>query len=144
MRTLQLLTLCGMVLFTTAVGQESDLAKLQGTWALMSVEIDGQALSMNDLKESRLVIKGEDYVFQFRDTRLAIKFKLDTSRAPKAIDLLVVEGTDKGKLYKGIYTLEGDYYKICRPTQPEHERPIKFGTQAESGLMMNVYKRVGK
>lgn len=70
-----------------------------------------------------------------------IKITLDSSRSPKAIDLQVVDGPEKGNLYKGIYVLEGDHYKICRHTKPGQDRPATFATYPESGLMMNVWKR---
>ncbi|HYV39330.1 MAG TPA: TIGR03067 domain-containing protein [Gemmataceae bacterium] len=141
MRTLTLLAFCGAAFLATSGGQDSDLAKLQGVWDLTTVEIDGKALSMDDLKESRLVVKGDAYLFRFRDTHLDFKITLDSSQTPKTIDMLVVEGPEKGNLYKGIYVLEGDKYKICRHIQPGQERPTAFGTHGDSGLMMNVYKR---
>jgi len=141
MKALCLLAICGSLVVTAAGSQESDLAKLQGTWALVSVEIDGKALPMDDLKESRLVIKDKEYLFRFREARLDINIKLDSSRTPKAIDLLVVDGPDKGNTYKGIYILDGDHYKICRHTTPGQDRPATFATHPESGLMMTVWRR---
>ena len=75
------------------------------------------------------------------ETRLELTYSLDASKSPRTVDLTVVEGSDKGKTYRGIYTLEEDRYKICRTTLPDKDRPTEFGTGPKSGLMMVVWKR---
>jgi uncharacterized protein (TIGR03067 family) len=119
----------------------NDKNKLQGTWSLVSVEIDKNALSMDDLKNAKLVVKREHYSFTLGETRLEITFKMDAGKNPKTIDLTVVEGPEKGKVYRGIYKLEGDIYTICRTNEPDKDRPTKFGTEPGSGLIMVVWKR---
>ena len=124
------------------VASGDDAAKLQGSWSIVSVEIDGQALAMDNLKGASLNIQGTRYSFQLQKTRLELSFKLDASKSPKTIDLEVVEGPEKGKVYHGIYKLEKDRYTICRTTEPGKERPTKFATQAKSGLMIVVWDKV--
>jgi uncharacterized protein (TIGR03067 family) len=118
-----------------------DKEMLQGTWKLVSVEFDGQCMPMDDLKASRLTVKGSDYAFTLNKTSLELTFKLDPSKKPKEIDLIGVAGTDKGKIYRGIYVLEGDTYKICRHSQPDRERPIEFATRPDSGLVLVTWQR---
>jgi uncharacterized protein (TIGR03067 family) len=121
---------------------EGDAARLQGNWSIVLVEIDGQALAMDNLKGASLRIQGTRYSFQLQKTRLELSFKLDASKSPKTIELEVVEGPEKGKVYHGIYKLEKDRYTICRTTEAGKERPTKFATQAKSGLMIVVWDKV--
>jgi RNA polymerase sigma-70 factor (ECF subfamily) len=120
---------------------KEDTAKLQGAWAIVSVEVEGQPLAMDKLKDARLTIQGKEYSFRLGEMRLELTYQLDPGKSPKAIDLILVEGADKGKSYRGIYTLEKDRYKICRTTEPEKGRPTEFATRPKSGLMMVVWKR---
>ena len=124
-----------------SIAQDNDTAKLQGTWVLASVEIEGKEVPLANLHESRLVIKGDDYSFSLRDLRLEFQYKLDATASPKAIDLKVAQGSETGQVYHGIYTLEEGRYKICRHTKPEQSRPTIFATEPDSGLMMVVWIR---
>ena len=67
--------------------------------------------------------------------------RLHPGQRPKAIDLTLAAGPDKGKTFLGIYKLEGDTYTICRPVAPGKERPTAFATRPGSGLMLVVWKR---
>jgi uncharacterized protein (TIGR03067 family) len=67
--------------------------------------------------------------------------RLHPGQRPKAIDLTLAAGPDKGKTFLGIYKLEGDTYTICRPVDPGKERPTAFATRPGSGLMLVVWKR---
>jgi uncharacterized protein (TIGR03067 family) len=120
---------------------QNDKARLQGTWTLVSVEIDKKPLSMDELKDARLVVSGDHYSFALGKDRLEITYKMDEGKKPKTIDLTVVEGPEKGKTYHGIYRLESDTYTICRSTEPNKERPTEFATRPGSGLMIVVWKR---
>ena len=126
----------------------TDADRLQGTWQLATVEVNQKPIPMASLKEGdtpvvgRLVIKGESYSFRLGKTRLELTFKLRPGGKPKAIDLTVTEGPEKGKTYYGIYRLRGDTYTICRPVEPGKDRPTAFTTTPDSGLMMVVWKRV--
>jgi uncharacterized protein (TIGR03067 family) len=121
---------------------KNDKARLQGNWSLVSVEIEAKPVSMDELKEARLVVSGDHYSFTLGKDRLEITFKMDEGKKPKSIDLTVIEGPEKGKAYYGIYKLEGDTYTICRSTEPNKERPTEFATQPVSGHMIVVWKRV--
>jgi uncharacterized protein (TIGR03067 family) len=120
---------------------QSDEVMLQGGWAIVSVEINGECLAMDKLKDARLTIQGKKYSFKLGEIRLELTYKLDAARSPKAVDLQVREGDDKGKVYRGIYTLERDRYRICRTTEPEKDRPAAFATRPQSGHMIVVWKR---
>ena len=118
-----------------------DYNKLQGAWGLVALEVNGQPLTVEKLKEARLEIRGESYDFRLGETALALTYRLRPAETPKAIDLTIASGRNKGKTFFGIYKLEGDTYTICRPTEPGKERPTAFATKPGSGLMLVVWKR---
>lgn len=118
-----------------------DAAALQGKWSMVSAEIEGQCLAMDGLKKSCLAVNGSAYDFQLDKTRLVFTFQVDAGKNPRAIDLTVVEGPEKGKVFHGIYKLEEDRYTICRTTKPGQKRPTAFSTTANSGLMMVVWAK---
>ena len=120
----------------------NDKKKLQGHWNIVKVEIDKKPLSMDPLKDSMLFVKGERYSFELGKTKLEFTFKLFPDRTPKAIDLTVFEGSEKGKTYFGIYKLEGDTFTICRTTEPGKPRPTAFVTEPDSGRMIVVWKHM--
>jgi uncharacterized protein (TIGR03067 family) len=149
MRVTTLLLLLGTGLVPAAEpaskgGATGDSAKLQGTWSIVSVEINGLPLDAEKLKDARLSIQGNRYSFRLEDTRLEFTFKVDASKSPKAIDLMVVEGSLKGKVFPGIYKLENGGYTICRATVPGKDRPTIFAAPANSGLMLVVWKRAAR
>jgi uncharacterized protein (TIGR03067 family) len=120
---------------------KKDPEKLQGTWKLVSLEVNGEQIALKSLERSRLVVTGEKYHFQLDKMALDLTFQMDPAKKPKAIDLKIVSGPYKGKVYHGIYTLEGDTFKICRHSEPDKDRPTAFVTKENSGLMMVVWKR---
>ncbi len=114
---------------------------LQGTWKLFSVEVNGKPVSVEKMKTAELVITSERYTFRFEKVFWDFTYRVGPVQKPRAIDLTVVEGPEKGKTFRGIYTLEGDTYTICRHVNPEQERPTEFMTGPDSGLMIVVWKR---
>jgi uncharacterized protein (TIGR03067 family) len=119
----------------------NDKARLQGTWSLVAVEISGQPLAMDKLKDARLVVEGDRYSFKLGDVRLEMSHQTNPGKKPKALDLTVTEGPMKGKTFRAIYELEGDRLKVCRHTEPDKERPTEFASKPGSGIMMVVWKR---
>jgi uncharacterized protein (TIGR03067 family) len=124
-----------------------DRTRLEGTWVLQAVEVNGDKIPLKDIKtgkvlEARLVIKGDQYLFYLGKNKAVFTHKMNPSATPKQIDLTVADGSLKGKTYRGIYRLEKDTYTICRNVEPGKDRPSAFATQPRSGLMMVVWKRL--
>jgi uncharacterized protein (TIGR03067 family) len=149
----QLLLALGAVLLLAAAPHaqqaKSDRDRLQGTWQLAAVEVNQKPFSLKNLKEGEdvmagtLVVKGERCSFRLGSKgRLELTCKLSPGATPKAIDLTVTEGPQKGKTYRGIYRLEGGTYTVCRNVEPGKARPTEFRTTPGSGLMLVVWKRV--
>jgi uncharacterized protein (TIGR03067 family) len=114
-----------------------DAEKLQGTWTMASFEVNGDPVPEEQLKTGKLVVKGDQYTPMLGDNSLTYTFKLDPTKNPKTIDFKPQDG---GTL-KGIYELDGDTFKTCRPLLPGEDRPTEFSSKADSGLLVVVWKR---
>jgi uncharacterized protein (TIGR03067 family) len=143
-RTLLLLSAIGLFAAGSAFAEDKKPAlkdSLEGTWKLASVEINAQSLSMEKLQEARLTVQGPKYSLVLGDTRLEMTHVLFADKQPKAMDLTIAEGPDKGKVFPAIYQLEGDTLRVCRNINPGLDRPAEFGTKPDTGLMLVVWKR---
>ncbi len=138
----------GLALASAPAAAPNDHDRLQGAWRLTAVEVNGQAIALENLKSGgkvlvgTLTVAGDSYTFRLGDVRLALTFAMDQSKSPRTIDLTVAEGPQKGQTLHGIYKLEGDTYTICRNVEPGKDRPTQFATRPDSGLMLVVWKRV--
>ena len=143
-RALLTLTAIGLLAAGSALADEkkpSGKDSFEGTWKLTSVEINAQPLSMEKLKEARLTVQGPKYSLVLGDTRLEMTHVLFADKEPKAMDLTVAEGPDKGQVFRAIYKLDGDTLTVCRNIKPGVDRPTEFATKPDTGLMLGVWKR---
>lgn len=117
------------LLFATAgqVPQEAPkvtAAMLQGNWAVAS--FNGEPIPAE--AEAFLVFTGDKYeqwIGSNVDERGTIK--LDTSKKPMAIDLIIVEGGDAGKTQLGVFELSGDTLNLTFTTAGNTTRPAAIG-----------------
>jgi uncharacterized protein (TIGR03067 family) len=121
---------------------KKDLEKLQGTWILSELEINGERIPDEKIKGTTLTIKGARYTVKVKDRSHAVTIKLDPTRKPKAIDMYFPDGPELPKLAKGIYEIDGDTFRLCRHQAAGEARPREFVTQANTGLFIVVWKRV--
>src|SRR3954468_1632314 len=70
-------------------------------------------------------------------------FKIDPGKSPKEIDLIGLEGPQKGKTLEGTYRLEGGEPTLWGAglAAPEKGRPKTSTTEAGSGSGLIVLKR---
>lgn len=119
-----------------------DATPLQGTWAIVSIELEGLPLPMDHLRGARLTVQGQRYSFRLDGTELEFSCSLDAAKEPATIDLKIADGLDKGKVFRGIYKIDQDRYTICRGFMPDQDRPTAFATWPDSGFVMIVWERV--
>jgi uncharacterized protein (TIGR03067 family) len=108
---------------------------------MAELEINGQQIPEEKLKDTTLVIKDDKYITKIKDKTHETTFKLDPSKDPKEIDMFFPDGANAPKVGKGIYRLDGDTFKLCRAQAPGEDRPRDFVTTADSGRFVVVWKR---
>ncbi|MCS6976209.1 MAG: TIGR03067 domain-containing protein [Gemmatales bacterium] len=109
---------------------QKELEKFQGHWIIESVEEKGRKLSSEEIGDNRLTFTRDKYVQTFNKQMVEEgSIKLDLSRKPAWIDLVITSGSDKGKTQLGIYEFVGETLRICTARPGEGERPASFDGQ---------------
>ena len=142
MRALALTALVAVCL--TPVPDDStdkDLARLEGTWKLAAMEVDGKEVPPAKLTSATLTIKGNKYSVQSGKSKHEVEIKLDAGKTPKEIDMQFLDGPNKDRVGRGIYHLDGDKLKICRALDPQDERPKDFKTAGQVNYFVMVWQR---
>ena len=135
--------LCGLLVSVPGGGRADDADKdadrLQCTWVVVTNESEGGKADeeYNRRDGYRLVVAGRRLTWKSKsvgDTEVA--FRLDPTKAPKALDLDVRDGRVGNEC---IYELDGDRLRICIAHfgQP---RPTEFRATAKTSLL--VLRRV--
>jgi uncharacterized protein (TIGR03067 family) len=121
---------------TDEAGPTKELAALQGTWKLVSLEVNGKP---RDLPENppRWVIKGDQVLYG--GTALA-RLTLDGTTTPKCIDLSFRKPQ---RVYEGVYAVAKDTLTVCvnRRTEGVKERPLDFATKDKPDRRLLVFRR---
>src|SRR5262249_6508877 len=91
-----------------------DLESIQGTWAAVMLEADGEQAPPEVVAATKLV---------FKDDKLTIPgerpgwenyiFRLDPTTKPASFEMTHLDGDYKSLTHKGIYSLETESLKIC-------------------------------
>ena len=123
---------------------EKELRKFQGAWTIESSEAGGKELPSGELKGVILTFEGDKHTVKKGDEVLqAGTMKLDLSKSPKAIDVTITQGPEKGAVMLGIYELSGDTLKVCFDAEGK-KRPTQFKTAPGSETFVIVHKRIKK
>jgi len=138
------------VLVVLAVAQSSTLAdektptKLEGDWAVESVQFDGcdatgHAESPYGLKAMQ--ISPEEVVLEFKSGRKhIIRYKIDDSGKPKTFDLLSEDGTKSDKI-QGIYSVCEDSLLVAFENKLNLPRPKQFRATRGSTVAVYIFRR---
>ena len=140
-------TVCWLIFgmgITPALAQPAKEAqsKLQGTWSATSAEQDGAAAG--DVVGHKLSFEGNRFQIRPKDGKLLYEgtFRLDPSAKPAAIDFEHSKGALKGKVWKGIYALDGDTLKECDNAPNVNKgRPAAFEAKTGSGYVCITFRR---
>lgn len=127
-------------LVVVAADAKDELDKLQGTWARTTAEVNGKPAPEGELKNTTLVIQGDQYTLKTPDRDRKGTLKLDPTKSPKEIDLTPSAGPNKGKTLHGIYELDGDTFRYCLAVDGK-DRPTEFSSKPGSGHGLFVNKR---
>src|SRR5438552_16786498 len=85
---------------------EKELKKFQDTWTFESVEAGGKEVPAAEFKGIAVTFEGDKYTVKKGDEVIqAATQKLDPSKSPKTIDVVVPQGPNKGAVMLGIYEI---------------------------------------
>lgn len=114
-----------------------DLDKLQGTWNIVTSEMDGQSMPGGG---GRIVVRGSRFTTIAMGAASEGTVVVHQTTSPKGFDLQFEEGPEKGNTSFGIYELDGDTWKICLTTRGS-DRPKKFAAPAGTGIALKTLQR---
>jgi uncharacterized protein (TIGR03067 family) len=119
---------------------KKELEEFQGNWTVVSMEMDGKFMSPETRQKIKLSIDGENYVFKNGDGGNAGLYKIDPTRNPKQLNIVIGGGEEKGKVYLAIYKIEGDTMTQCMELSNKN-RPHEFTGKAGSGCALEIWQR---
>jgi uncharacterized protein (TIGR03067 family) len=116
---------------------KKDIEKLQGTWNIVALEMEGQKMATAG---SKIVIKGNRFTTLAMGAKYAGSIAVNETASPKTFDLKFTSGPEKGNTSLGIYELDEDAWKICISVTSK-TRPQKFATAPGSGHALETLQR---
>ncbi len=120
---------------------KKDAQQIQGTWVPISATKNGQDRPKERLDKTKFVITADKIAIEEEDKKEPpVSYTLDPTKKPKAIEITLMKGTEKGPTIQGIYELEGDTLKLCFG-QPGKARPKEFASKEGSDAALVILKR---
>jgi uncharacterized protein (TIGR03067 family) len=146
--TLLLLGATGLSFAAEVVGKDAknELKKFQGTWVMVSGEMDGKKAADEHVSRSKIIYEGNKITVmvpnQTSEPIVAEIVKIDPTKNPKELHFVRKNGPSAGKTVIGIYEFEGnDQYKFA--FDPAGVTTLKeFATKPGTGHVRNTWKRV--
>jgi uncharacterized protein (TIGR03067 family) len=119
-----------------------ETAKLQGRWALVSLETYGRTVSESILRRQGiwLTIQGNSYKFHRGKRTYPMIFRINPAQNPKTIDLTLEYGRSKGKAVLGIYELSENTLKVCQAPVGQ-ARPTEFASKVSPRVVVYTFQR---
>jgi uncharacterized protein (TIGR03067 family) len=124
--------------------KDADLKLLQGGWNVVAMEDDGVKAPSKVLTGMRWAFDGSEMRFADPCEELHSKssVKLDSSKTPKHINIVILEGPMKGKTMVGIFKFDKDRLVVCAGGTDTAERPTEFSTGPDSNRCMITFERI--
>jgi uncharacterized protein (TIGR03067 family) len=121
-----------------------DVKRLQGSWRFVALEANGEKKPAEETQGWKVIFKGDEmWVVKPEGTDPKLKFKLDPTKEPKTIDLIVQEGKDKGEVAPGIYAFSNGQLRLCINIFGDRSfRPREFKTQERDGVGFATLEQV--
>ena len=113
-----------------------DLDGLQGTWNIVSLEMDGQKVPGGG---ARIVVRGDRFTTIAMGAIYEGTVAVDRSCTPMTMDYLLADGRTQA----GIWALEGKRLTTCFG-MPGAARPSEFASIPGDGRTLTVWTPAGK
>jgi uncharacterized protein (TIGR03067 family) len=114
-----------------------DLDRLQGTWNIVSLEMEGMSMPCGG---AQIAIAGDAFTTSGMGATYNGKVVVFPDTSPPSFDLQFLDGPEKGNTSLGIYELAGDAWKICLTTRGT-VRPTTFAAPPGTGIALEVLHR---
>ena len=123
---------------------KKDRAEYEGTWQVVSVEMNGKKTAAEDARKITVLNQGDTWIVQVEGKEVARgTSKIDPTKKPKTIDFTPTKGSDQGKVFLGIYAIEGNSRKLCF-AEPGKARPTEFVSKPGREHCLVIFERVKK
>lgn len=148
-------TFCGFwiiaALLTTTIASAADANDetikkdrklIEGTWRIVSLEINGNESSDEDARKLT-VVNGPDGTWTILSAGKEVAkgtSSFDPTKKPKTIDFTITEGGGKGNVHRGIYELGEKSRKLCFAPSGK-DRPTEFSSTAGSEHILVTFER---
>ena len=113
---------------------------LDGTWVPSEAVLAGKKFADDDIKDIKLVIKGDKYTVTVGKAVDAGTVKQDAKAKPKTLDITGTEGPNTGKTILAIYEHNGETLRVCYDLGGK-DRPKEFATKEGTQQFLVTYKR---
>jgi uncharacterized protein (TIGR03067 family) len=117
----------------------ADLEKLQGTWRIASLAIDGNSMPAT----GSITIQGDRFTTAAMGAEYSGTIHIDAAKRPKRFDLVFDSGPHAGSRSLGIYLLDGESWRICLGSAG-NPRPTSFATSPGSGHAVETLVRTAR
>jgi uncharacterized protein (TIGR03067 family) len=117
-----------------------DEKSLEGTWLPIEAQLAGQKFPDEVLKAMKLTMADGKYAVMVGTTLDKGTYKLDPTATPPAIDIVGVEGPNRGKTLLAIYEQMGDSLRVCYDLAGK-KRPTEFKSEKNNGHFLVTYQR---
>lgn len=120
---------------------KKELERLQGTWVMVGLEIDGKDVGANRIEGTTLTIKGDRYCTKVGKTEHECTIRLDPTKKPPAIDMIFAKPGAAPETCEGIYEVKDGTLRIARGLKADHKRPDQFMTWPGTNYFVVTWKR---
>lgn len=116
---------------------KSDKELLQGTWRVVGLVRNGDAVPDDDVKEAAISMRfaGEIATLAKGDRSKNASFTVDETKTPRQMVITPNEGPEKGKARAHIYELSGDKLKMAFRIGDDTSAPADFAQGDGLGMM---------
>jgi len=126
---------------TCVAADEKGTKELEGTYKVLSAEVDGKAAEKAILDIMTVTIKGDEFVLVAGPNEKKVaKIKVKPDAKLSTIDFIPQDGPEKDKTFPGIYKLEKGELTVV--LSEKDDRPKEF--KAGENVMLLQLKKIEK
>jgi len=119
---------------------DSELEKLQGTWQIIFLEVDGMTPAPSVYAGSSIEVQGDRFTTRAMGAVYGGTIAMNPEVVPNQFQMKFTEGPEKGNTNNGIYELEADRWRLCLNFKGG-AAPTDFVTSPGSGRALETLNR---